>query len=113
MTRVTELHVEMLLGRRVVDPDGRNIGRIEDVVAEPHSDQLVVREYLTGERGLLSRLSVVTSRSVLFFIHLVAGRVTAGRPRGYRIMWDEMDLSDPEHPRALVTKDRLREREGQ
>ncbi len=107
----TELRLEALLGRRVVDADGRNIGRLEDVIAESHGHELLVREYLVGERGLLSRLSIVTSRSALVLVHLLAGVFTGGRRAGYRVMWDELDLSDPEHPRTLVSRDRLRARE--
>ncbi len=105
-----ELRVEELLGRKVVDADGRKVGHIEDFVAERRSGELVVREFLTGETGTLSRLSVVTSRSVLFFVHLLAGRL-AGRRAGYRIRWDEIDLSDPGHPKALLPRDRLRGRQ--
>ncbi len=105
-----ELRVEELLGRKVVDADGRKVGHIEDFVAERRSGELVVREFLTGETGTLSRLSVVTSRSALFFVHLLAGRL-GGRRAGYRIRWNEIDLSDPRHPRALLTRDRLRGRE--
>ncbi len=110
MSAAVEVRVEQLLGRKVVDAAGEKVGHIEDIVAVRHGDELVVREFLTGETGTLSRLSVVTSRSVLFFVHLLAGRL-AGRRAGYRIKWDEMDLSDPEHPKALLPRDRLRGRQ--
>ncbi len=110
MSTAVEVRAEELLGRKVVDAAGKPVGHIEEFVTERRSGELVVREILTGETGTLSRLSVVTSRSVLFFVHLLAGRL-AGRRAGYRIKWDEMDLSDPEHPKALLPRDRLRGRQ--
>jgi hypothetical protein len=87
-----ELHIELLLGRRVAGADGEPVGRIEEVCAEPAGPDLAITEYHLGVDAALERLSA-SSMSLL-----VLGR---GRRRGYRVPWDKLDLSDPEHPRLI------------
>ena len=90
-----EAHAELLLGRPVVDADGRKLGRLEEIRAVAHGGQLYVSQYLVGRYGLAARL---TSASLLpRVLHLVG----IGRRRsGYLIPWTWMDLSDPDHPRV-------------
>jgi sporulation protein YlmC with PRC-barrel domain len=90
-----EAHVELLLGRPVVDADGRKLGRLEEIRAVAHGGQLYVSQYLVGRYGLAARL---TSASLLpRVLHLVG----VGRRRsGYLVPWTWMDLSDPAHPRV-------------
>ena len=106
-----ECSAELLIGRQVHDPDGAYVGRIEEFVAGTADGEAVVKEFLTGERGLLERLGVLTSRSAIRGITWVIGRFRAERAAGYAIRWDQLDLTDPEHPRTTVTKERLAERE--
>ncbi len=82
-----EVHLERLIGCKVHDASGRPIGRIEDVLAERVDLECVVQEFHLGPYALLERLSVR-------FNHIVLGR--ARDP--IRVRWDEMDLSDVEHP---------------
>ncbi|HSU14771.1 hypothetical protein [Longimicrobium sp.] len=90
-----EAHVERLLGRPVVDADGRSLGRMEEIRAVAHGGQLYVSQYVVGRYGVAARL---TSESLLpRVLHLVG---IARRRRGYVIPWIWMDLSDPEHPRT-------------
>jgi sporulation protein YlmC with PRC-barrel domain len=49
------LHLEDLLDRRVVDRDGRELGRIHEVIAEQHGHQFRVREYRLGSGALIDR----------------------------------------------------------
>lgn len=47
-----------LTGRRVLDPDGKTIGRVVDLVAVPGDDDaLQVRALLVGRIGLLARIA--------------------------------------------------------
>ncbi|HJQ85607.1 MAG TPA: hypothetical protein VKA21_16075, partial [Candidatus Binatia bacterium] len=87
MTR-RRVHLERVLGRRVSDPDGRVVGRLEEVRVERRGEDWVVAEYLLGAAGLLARLSIFALRLPL-----------ARGPWGYRARWDQLDPSDPERPR--------------
>jgi len=81
-----ELHLEQLLGRRVRAANGRSIGRLEEVRAERRPGGWVVTEYLIGPAALFERLSA----QLLPFLRARRGLVAR---------WDQLDLSDPEHPR--------------
>ncbi|MBA2627879.1 MAG: hypothetical protein H0U85_07685 [Gemmatimonadales bacterium] len=91
-----EVHIELLLGRRVLDADGRSAGRIEEVVADRIDLDCVVREYHVGPDALLERLSI---RAV---------RIFRGAHHGaYRVPWERLDLTDPRHPRLRGRRDEL------
>jgi sporulation protein YlmC with PRC-barrel domain len=83
----SEVHLERLIGRKVHDPDGKPVGRIEDVLAERVDLECVVQEYHLGPYALLERLSVQVTR-------MLRGR----KREPIRVRWDELDLSDVEHP---------------
>jgi hypothetical protein len=91
MTRDTELPLHRLLGRKVLDADGRSIGRIEEIHAESRNGELVVTEWVLGARGVLERLGVVAMARVLL------GWPPVGAPEV--LGWAELDLADPERPR--------------
>jgi sporulation protein YlmC with PRC-barrel domain len=99
-----ERRVELLLGRRVVDPDGASVGRIEDIIADfvGGGDECVVRAYLVGRHGLAERLG--GGRLVRALVRLLGG----GRGfEGCMVPWEAMDLSDPERPRCTVRRAEL------
>lgn len=87
-TKKNEVNLELLVGRRVVDADGRSAGRIEEVIAERDGDELLVVEYHLGSYAFIERLGI---RTLL--------RLPNRKAR--RVPWEEMDLSDPEHPRLV------------
>jgi len=92
-----ELHVERVLGRRVLALNGRSAGRLEEVRVEKHGSGFVVTEYHIGPAALLERLSV----------HAL--RVLGAHPRRtFAVPWDKLDLSDPERPRLLCPVEELR-----
>ncbi len=91
MTRPRTVRVERLLGRRVVDPEGRSVGRIEEIRVARHGHEWQVEEYYLGVYGLLRRLAVWG------FGRALLGAFRRTRPQ--RIPWDELDLGDPERPR--------------
>ena len=95
-----ELHVELLLGRRVVDVDGRVVGRVEEIVAERRGDEYRVAELHLGPAALLERLAL--SASTVPFLGGLA-RLAAGR----RVPWDRVDWRDPERLRLTCRGDEL------
>jgi hypothetical protein len=101
-TAARELHLELLLGRRVLALNGRSIGRIEEICAEPLGGELVVTEFHVGTFAVLERLSSwAIGRTILDLF----GARSSGA--GYRVAWDKLDLSDPERPRLTCSVDRL------
>jgi hypothetical protein len=83
------VHVELLLGRKVHDPDGRKVGRILAVATEADGDDCVVTEYRLGTAALLTRLGLYTG-------HLIGIPI---RRKPLCVPWDLMDLRDPRKPR--------------
>jgi hypothetical protein len=89
---MSDIHVERLLGRRVHDRDGRVIGRLEEMHAELVDGELVVTEFHIGPQATLERIGVFALRLPFF------GALPFVR-RAYHVSWDQMDFSDPHHPR--------------
>jgi len=98
-----EVHVELLIGRRVVDVNGERVGRIEEMLAEEKGGDLVVTEVLVGTYGLFQRLSIF--HFGMGFLRLFGARGHAAKPK--QIPWNRIDLSDPEHPRLTCAKSEL------
>lgn len=98
-----EIHIELLIGRRVVDINGKNVGRIEEFLAEEKGEDLVVTEVLVGTYGFLQRLSIYHFGFGL--LRYLGARGRTAKPR--RIGWQFLDVSDPEKPRLTCSKDEL------
>lgn len=98
----SELHLEQLLGRRVYDASGQPVGRIEEVRAEQQGNEWVIQEYLLGAGAVLERLSAWTI-GVRMLRLLGAHKL----PGSYRVPWDRLDLTDPEHPRLCCSIDEI------
>jgi hypothetical protein len=95
------IHVELLLGRKVLALNGQSIGRLEEIRTKTSRGHFFVSEFLVGSYAVLERLAAWSiGRAVL----RVFG---AKRQDGYRIRWDQLDLSDPQHPRLLCNVDEL------
>ena len=84
----TNVHAELLVGRRVRDASGRVIGRIEAIHVRRRGPHYFVEEYHVGPAAWFERLGISTARMIG-----IGGR----QPR--RIPWQQLDLSDPENPR--------------
>ncbi len=95
-----EVHVELLLGRRVHDVDGRAVGRIEELHVEIIDGESVVTEYHLGSAALVERMAEFV-RQLPFFQSL------PGMRSEYRVRWKDLDLSDPRHPRLRVPRSAL------
>jgi sporulation protein YlmC with PRC-barrel domain len=97
-----ELHVELLLNRRVFALNGRAIGRIEEVCAELRAGECYVTEYLVGAYALFERLAAwPVGRELLRLFGATR------RGHGYRVPWAKLDLSDATRPRLLCNVDEL------
>lgn len=97
-----ELRLFEILGRKVVDFEGKYAGRIEEIEAERGDDVSLIKSYLVVHRGLLDRIQTWT----------LAGSIRKSIPvreksTPYRVPWDQMDMSDPDHPRILVPQSEL------
>ena len=89
-----EVHLEHLIGRRVLARDGRSIGRLQEVAAVQYGAEFVVTEYQVGRYAAFERLSAwPIGRAILSFVG------ATGENGGYRVKWDKLDLSDPKCPR--------------
>lgn len=98
-----EVHLELLLGKRVLDSNEKPVGRIEEVRAEKQGDEWIVKEYLIGTAALLERLSAWTIG--LKILHLLGARKIYG---GYSVPWDKLDLTDLEKPRLRCSVEELK-----
>lgn len=96
-----ELHLELLLGKRVFALNGGSIGRLEEVRAELNKrSDCFVTEFLVGSYGVLERLSVWRiARAILRTIRV--------RRQGYRVHWEQLDLSDPNRPQLKCEVEEL------
>lgn len=98
-----ELSVELLLGTKVRDVDGADVGRIEELRVERRDDACLVEAYLVGTSAVIDRLSAWTLvRPIKAFLG------TRKLYTLYQIPWQDMDLSDPRHPRLRIAKRDLR-----
>lgn len=93
-----EVRIEQLIGRRVRNADGRDVGRIEEMVCEielhDRGRDYVVRTLQVGTFGALDALG--GSRALRLLLR------TLLPSRAYRcsdVAWSSIDLSDPERPR--------------
>jgi hypothetical protein len=91
-----ELRIEHLLSRPVLAVNGKRIGRLEEVRVETRGNVCVVTEYVIGVAGLLERLGLG--------VRLLFGF----RRLGYVAAWNQLDLSDPLHPRLTCPVEELR-----
>jgi hypothetical protein len=97
-----EIHLELLLSKRVVDANAQLAGRVEEVCAEQQGDETVIQAYLLGPDALGARLAVwLTGLRLLHWLGVGQSN------RGYRVPWDKMDLTDPEQPRLRCVKEEL------
>src|SRR4051812_32683916 len=93
------VQLQHLIGTKVCDASGRFAGRIEEVRAtNSPTEGCCVSEYMLGRQGLIARLSIADA-SMLVLRFLGATRPATGR----RVPWQQLDFSDPKHPRLRCT----------
>jgi hypothetical protein len=93
MKHAREVHLELLLGRRVVDRDGRPVGRIEEMIAELHDGEWYVVRFVLGKGGLMERIFGRNPPRL--------ARLFVKEEHRREVVWRDLDLSDAEHPRLL------------
>jgi len=95
MKRERLLYVDELLGRMVVAGNYHPVGRLEEFHCEQRGDYFHIVEFVIGPAGLMDRLNV--SVKALF-----------GKSRGGKVAsWNQLDISDREHPRLTCSADDL------
>ena len=97
-----EIHLELLIGKRVFALNGQSIGLVEEVRAELNNrGDCFVTEFLVGSYVVLQRLAgLKMGRAILRTLRL-------RRSQGYRVRWDQMDLSEPRRPQLACEVDEL------
>ena len=95
------IHAELLLGVKVFALNGRSIGRLEDIRATKERGHYYVSEFLVGEYAVLERLAAWSIGRVLLRLF------GAKRDEGYRVRWDQLDLSNPRRPRLVCDVEEL------
>ena len=86
-TDAGEIRLDCLLGRDVIAANNQRVGRLEEFRAEEQRGVYTITEYVIGAAGLLERLGVG--------FKLLFGK----QGGGYVARWDQLDISNPEHPR--------------
>jgi sporulation protein YlmC with PRC-barrel domain len=104
MTPPRELHLELLIGRKVFDPHGKIIGRLEEVRIEERDGEHVVSEFHVGKYAIFERLMGGPVGSSLLRL-LGRGRAI----RSLTIPWEILDLSNPRHLQTTRPAAELRE----
>jgi len=97
-----EARVEELVGRRLCDAEGRNVGRIEELVAVVDGTDWLVVEVHAGPGAFLER--IVDLSSLLPWMSALGKRLH----QRYIIQWRDLDLSDPDRPRTFVRRSDLK-----
>ena len=94
-----EVKVELLLGAKVRDANGEKVGRIEEIRVERTDNALLVEAYLIGASAVVDRLSAWT------LVRPIKGLLKSRRIYSlYDVPWQDMDLSDPDHPVLRTAK---------
>ena len=101
MSTTRELRIEELLGRKLLGPKGRPVGRIEEFRARRQGSGCISTAIVIGTLGLFERLGVGAN--------MVLGRKNGG----HIVRWDQIDVSDPRKPRLLVTVEELKPLNGE
>jgi hypothetical protein len=96
VARNDERRLEDLLGRRVLAPDGRFVGRIEEVAASQDGGEWIITEYHIGPQALLERVAL------RYF-----GWAWPARARGYVARWDQIDPWGPRDARLRCPVEEL------
>jgi sporulation protein YlmC with PRC-barrel domain len=98
-----EVSIELLLGAKVHDVEGKNVGRIEEFRVRRDEKTCVLETYLVGASAWIDRLSAWTLVRPIKRYLRTSKVVTV-----YEVAWQDMDVSDPKTPRLRIAKADLR-----
>jgi hypothetical protein len=96
------INVELLLDKEVKDSEGRSAGRIEEIRARREGEEIVVEAYHLGPEALLERLAAPVMR-----LSLMRALGFHRHAHGWRVRWEQLDLSDPEKPVLRCPREEL------
>jgi sporulation protein YlmC with PRC-barrel domain len=98
-----DIRVQLLVGTKVHDVDGRKVGRIEEIRVARDDKALLVEAYLIGVSALIERLSARTLVRPI-------GRFLRARHiySVYEVPWQEMDVTDPKRPVLTIAQRDMR-----
>ena len=99
---MSEIRLELLIGRKVHDINGKKVGRIEEIRGEKREKDFLVEAFLIGASALIDRLAAWN------LVRPIRGLLPRSVYSVYRVDWQDMDLSDPHCPRLRMGKDQLR-----
>ena len=98
-------HLELLVGREVVDANGEHAGRIEEAHAEADG---TITEFVLARGNRPHRVSVADLFA--YVLHWAGAQKRGG---SVHVPWDKLDLSDVHRPRLTCpVRDLLRETRG-
>lgn len=98
-----EIQAELLVETKVCDVDGKDVGRIEEFRVRRDETSCLVESYLIGASALVARLGAWTLvRPIRKFLK------SRDLYSIYEVPWQDMDLSDPKHPRLRIARLDLR-----
>jgi sporulation protein YlmC with PRC-barrel domain len=98
-----DINVELLLGTKVRDVDGEDVGRIEEFHVQRDETSCRVDAYLVGASAVIERLSAWSLvRPIKKLLH------SRKLLTVYEVPWQDMDLTDPQHPKLRTAKRDLR-----
>jgi hypothetical protein len=93
---VKTVRLDLLMGHRVRDVEGRVVGRLEEVRMERRGADWVAVEFHLGAGAALERYSAS-----------VFG-LPRNAQRGWAATWEQMDWTEPRTPRLRCRRDELR-----
>jgi sporulation protein YlmC with PRC-barrel domain len=98
-----DIKIQLLVGTKVHDIDGKKVGRIEEIRVERQETALLVESYLIGVSALVDRLSARTLVRPI-------GRFLRARHvySVYEVPWQEMDITDPKRPVLKIAQREMR-----
>ena len=88
-----EIHLEEIIGRKVLAINGRHVGRLEEVVGDLEKGQCYITEFRVGRYAVLDRLSAWKIGRA--FLSMFGMRIK----KTYRIPWNRIDFADPRKPK--------------
>jgi sporulation protein YlmC with PRC-barrel domain len=98
-----DIKIQLLVGTKVHDVDGRKVGRIEEIRVARQDKALLVEAYLIGASALIERLSARTLvRPIRRFLR--ARHIYSV----YEVPWQEMDVTDPKRPLLRIAQRDMR-----
>jgi hypothetical protein len=92
-----DIRLDRLIGRKVLTANNRSLGRLEECRAEQRGNRWFVTEWMIGTAGLLERLGLG--------VRMILGMHSRS---SYVARWDQLDLTNPDHPRLTCSVDELK-----